>query len=209
MRKLDLRILGGGLLILVGALFLLQEINFIPSAWGIIWATVFGVAGCVFLYVFWTDRNHWWPLIPGLGLLSLGLLILIEEIFPGLEWAGAIFLAGIGFSFWLVYAQNRENWWAVIPGGVLLTLAVVAGIEPYVVGDVGGGIFMIGLGVTFFLVTALPTPQGRTSWALIPGFILLVIGVFLITPLLPLFNYVWPIVLIVIGIFFIIRNFRS
>jgi hypothetical protein len=209
MRKFDLRILWGGLLILAGVMFLLQEINFIPSAWGIIWAFVFGVAGCVFLYAFWTDRKQWWPLIPGLGLLSLGVLLLVDELFPGTEWVGAIFLGGIGISFWLVYALDRENWWAVIPGGVLVTLAVVAGVDSYVVGDTGGGIFMIGLGLTFFLVAVLPTPQGRMNWAFIPGTILLIIGIFLITPLMPLFNYVWPIALIIFGIFFIIRNFRS
>lgn len=209
MKRFDFRILWGGLLILAGLMFLLQQVNLIPDAWGLIWALVFCVAGVVFLMAFWSDRSTWWPLIPGMGLLSLGVLMLVEEFFPGNDWAGAIFLGGIGVSFWIIYLMNRENWWAVIPGGVLVTLATVAGIEPFVGGDVGGGIFMIGLSLTFFLVAVLPTAQGRMNWAFIPGVILLIIGIFLITPLLPLFSYVWPIALILVGGYFILRNFLS
>ena len=209
MKRFDFRILWGGLLILAGAMFLLQQLDLIPSAWDLIWALVFGVAGIVFLLAFWSDRSTWWPLIPGLGLLSLGVLMLVEEIFAGVDWAGAIFLGGIGVSFWIIYFLNRDNWWAIIPGGVLATLAIVAGTEPFVSGDAGGGIFMIGLGLTFFLVALLPTNQGRMRWAFIPGVVLLIIGVFLVTPLLPFVNYVWPIALILVGGYFILRNFRS
>jgi hypothetical protein len=209
MKRFDLRILWGGLLIVAGVLFLLQEMNLIPSAWDIVWALLFGVAGCVFLFAFLTDRTHWWPLIPGIGLLSLAVLMLVEEALPGSDWAGAIFLGGIGISFWLVYALNRENWWAVIPGGVLVTLAFVAGFDSFMVDDVGGGIFMLGLGLTFGLVGLLPTPQGRMNWAFIPAAVLLIIGLFLITPWMPLFSYIWPVALILLGAYFILRNMRS
>jgi hypothetical protein len=209
MKKFDLRILWGGLLILAGCLFLLQEMNLIPSAWDIVWAVLFGVTGCVFLFAFLTDRTHWWPLIPGIGLLSLAVLMLVEEFLPGTDWAGAIFLGGIGISFWVVYALNHENWWAVIPGGVLVTLAFVAGFDSYLGDDVGGGIFMLGLGLTFGLVGLLPTTQGRMNWAFIPAAVLLILGLFLITPLMPLFSYIWPVALILLGAFFIVRNLRS
>ena len=209
MKRFDLRILWGGLLIFAGGLFLLQEMNLIPSAWDLIWAGLFGVGGCVFLYAYWTDRSQWWPLIPGLGLLSLGALILINEILPGADWVGAIFLGGIGLSFWLIYALNRDNWWAVIPGGVLMTLAVVAGVDPFVSGDAGGGIFMLGLSFTFGLVGLLPNRQGKMTWAFIPAGVLFLLGIFLITPLLPLLNFIWPAALILLGVYFILRNLRS
>jgi len=209
MKRFDLRILWGGLLICAGGLFLLQELNWIPSAWDLIWGLMFAVAGCVFLYAFWTNRSHWWPLIPGLGLLSIAVLMVLEELLPGAEWLGAIVLVGIGISFWVIYAINRENWWAVIPGGVLVTLAVVAGIDPYVGDDTGGGIFLLGLGLTFVVLGLLPSPQGRMQWAFIPAVILLIIGFFILSPLLPLLNYIWPIALIILGGYFILRNLRS
>ena len=209
MKRFDLRILWGGLLICAGGLFLLQELNLIPNAWDIVWSVLFGVAGCMFLFAFWTNRTQWWPLIPGLGLLSLGVLMVMEEFLPGADWLGAIFLGGIGLSFWLIYAINRENWWAVIPGGVLFTLAIVAGVDPFVKGDTGGGIFMLGLGLTFGVIGLLPTSQGRMKWAFIPAIILLIIGAFIISPYLPLLNYIWPLALIALGGYFILRNLRS
>lgn len=209
MKRFDLRILWGGLLICAGGLFLLQELNLIPNAWDIVWSVLFGVAGCMFIFAFWTNRTQWWPLIPGLGLLSLGVLMVMEEFLPGADWLGAIFLGGIGLSFWLIYAINRENWWAVIPGGVLFTLAIVAGVDPFVKGDTGGGIFMLGLGLTFGVIGLLPTSQGRMKWAFIPAIILLIIGAFIISPYLPLLNYIWPLALIALGGYFILRNLRS
>jgi len=209
MKRFDRRMLWGGLLILAGVLFFLQELNLIPSAWDLIWAALFAIAGAVFLYAFFTDRSQWWPLIPGLGLLSLGAIIAIEEIFPAVDWAGAILLGGIGISFWVIYFLNRDNWWAIIPGGVLVTLAVVAGLDSVVNSDTGGGIFMLGLGATFGLVGLLPTSQGRMKWAFIPAGVLIIIGVFIMTPLLPLLNYVWPVALILLGGYFILRNMRA
>ena len=209
MKKFDMRILWGALLIAGGALFLLQELNLVTSAWELIMAALFAVAGVVFLVSYWTDRSQWWPLIPGLGLLSLGALILVDSLFPGIPWTGAIFLGGIGAAFWLVYLLNRENWWAVIPGGVLVTLAVVAGVDPFVGGDAGGGIFFLGLGLTFVLVGLLPSSQGPMRWAFIPAAVLLLMGVFLLTPLTPVLNYIWPVALIVLGLYFILRNMRK
>jgi hypothetical protein len=206
MKKFDLRILWGSLLIIGGALILLQELKIIPSAWGIIWALIFGVAGFVFLYAYWQDRSHWWPLIPGLGLISLGALIFLDEYLPGAHWTGAIFLGGIGLAFLWIYILNRENWWAIIPAGVLLTLSLVVILEPYLKGEADGGIFMVGLGSTFLILGLLPTSQGRMKWSFIPAAVLLIIGVVLLSSAAQVFNYIWPVALILLGGYFIVRN---
>jgi hypothetical protein len=209
MKRFDLRILWGFLLICAGGLFLLQEINFIPDAWDFIWGILFVVSGLVFIYIFWTNRQNWWPIIPGIGLLSLGLLIFLDNLLPGADWLGAIFLGGIGISFWLIYAINRENWWAIIPGGVLVSLAIVAGIDPFVGEDIGGGIFLVGLGLTFGLLGILPSTQGGMKWAFIPSLILIVVGFATMSALMTYVNYIWPIALIVLGGYFIFKNLRS
>jgi hypothetical protein len=175
----------------------------------LIWAVVFCVAGLVFLYAFWIDRSQWWPLIPGIALICLGLLMVLEQFFPSSNWIGAIFLGGLGLSFLVIYAFYRENWWAVIPGGILITLAIVAAVDSFVSGDVGGGIFMMGMGLTFALVGFLPTKHGPMKWAFIPGAVLFVIGIFLISPFVPMLKFIWPIVLILVGVYFILRNFGS
>ena len=209
MKRFDHRILWGALLILAGSLFMLQNLKIIPSAWGVIWGLFFGLAGGVFLYAFMTDRTQWWPVIPGITLLGLMALVLAAQFFPDFEniWGGGIFLGGIGLSFWIVYLVNREAWWAIIPAGVLTTLATVAILDPFIAD--AGWIFLIGLGLTFVLVGLLPTSQGRMTWAFIPAGILLLLGLFTATPLYPLINYIWPVALILLGGYFIVRNFRA
>ena len=209
LKKFDFRIIWGGLLIFAGGLFLIQEIGLIPNAWGLIWAALFGAMGVVFLLSYFSDRSQWWPLIPGFVLLSLGFLILFDTLFPGNSWTGAVFLGGIGLAFWFIYLLNMDNWWAMIPGGVMMTLAVVAGIDPYVKGDLSGGIFMLGTGLTFVFVGLIPTPHGRMSWAFIPALVLLLIGIFLVIPTLSILKYVWPVLLIIVGGYFMVRNLRA
>ncbi len=209
MRRFDQRILWGALLIFAGILFMLQNLNLISSAWGVVWGLIFGIAGGVFLYVFFSDRSQWWTVIPGITLMGLMVLIFAEQFFPNFEniWGGGIFLGGIALSFWVVYLVNREAWWAIIPAGVLTTLATVAILDSFI-GD-AGWIFLIGLGLTFVLVGVLPTSQGQMTWAFIPGGILLLLGLFTATPLYSVINYIWPVALILLGGYFIVRNFRN
>ncbi len=209
MKLFDHRILWGGLLILAGGLFMLQNLNIIPSAWGVIWGLFFGIAGAVFLYAFVSDRSQWWTVIPGVTLLGLMVLVLADQFFPSFEnlWGGGIFLGGIGLSFWVVYLINREAWWAIIPAGVLTTLAAVATLDEFI--DDAGWLFFLGLSLTFALVGVLPTSQGRMTWAFIPAGVLLILGLFTAEPLYPLINYIWPVALIILGGYFILRNIRS
>lgn len=201
----NLNALWGLLLIGLGILYLLQNFGVLDGL-EFIWPVLFVVAGVAFLFVFFTNRAHWWALIPGFTLLGLaataGSQLLLSE-FPG-EWSGAIFLGAIGLSFWAVYLARRENWWAIIPGGVLLTLATVTGVSDIMAEMGTGSVFFLGLAVTFALVF-LAT---HMRWALIPAAALAVMGVLLIIGLENLINFIWPIALILAGLFLIIRVLR-
>jgi hypothetical protein len=89
----------------------------------------------------------------------------------------------------------------------LLTLGVVSSLED-VSGFETGGLFFIGLGLTFMLVAVLPGGRGR-SWALIPGTILLVFGALLGTTYGGITDYLWPAVLIALGGYFVLRFFTN
>ena len=67
----------------------------------------------------------------------------------------------------------------------------------------------MGLALTFLLVALLAKPKENFWWAYIPASVLFVLGVFLIGPLQSIFNYVWPVALILIGGILLIRNFRK
>lgn len=161
MSRIQARVALGVLLIIAGLFFLLQSLGIIALSVSVL-SAVFAVAGLVFLSVFVSDRQNWWTAIPGFTLLGLAALLVLAE--SGEESAGSLgaatFLGSIALSFWLTYLTNREQWWAVIPGGAILSVAAVVGLSPIWEGSVLGGVLMLGLGLTFMLLAFLPIPGG-------------------------------------------------
>lgn len=205
MRRINPRLLIGILLVLGGLLSLLDVQGIIPNAGDIFWGLVFGVAGLAFLFLMFNEPKNWWAAFPGFTLLGLSVSSFLPESFNAYE--GLVFFAGISLAFWWIYFTDRQQWWAIIPGGVLLTLGIVSALED-VTGRETGGSFFVGLGLTFILVAALPGGASRW-WAWIPGTILLLFGALLGTPFSGATEYFWPVVLILLGGFFVIRFFRN
>ncbi len=197
----------GALLIVLGLLFLLQNFGLFGGLENIIWLVLFGAGGLAFLWVFFSNREQWWAIIPGFTLLGLAFLIGFGEYMGA--WGGALFLGAIGLSFWVIYLLRRDFWWAIIPGGALVTLALVAGLSDIVQDDDGmaiGGILFLGFALTFLLVYLAPTSQGRMKWALIPAGILGVMGVLFLLSLGGFINYALAIGLILVGGFLVART---
>jgi isoprenylcysteine carboxyl methyltransferase (ICMT) family protein YpbQ len=209
MKFFESRLLWGGLLILAGAVFLLQNLGILKLG-DLFWVVIFGLAGIFFLSLYIQNRVNWWALIPGITLLSLGLLVLLNWVVPSLGefWGGSIVLGGVGISFVLVYLLERTNWWAVIPGGVLLTLALVAAFDGLSTGLGTAGIFFLGVGLTFAIVALLPNRQGEMRWAWIPAAILLAAGLLFLVSSEEYLGYLWPAALIVLGGILIVRALR-
>jgi hypothetical protein len=211
MNQSAIRIVGGALLIVVGILALLQGLGVLTNIASLLWAFVFGIGGALFLYIFLTSRSNWWAVIPGFVLLSIGALIALERLFPAMSggWGGALVMGGIGLAFWVVYFLKREHWWAIIPGGVMLTIALVTGLSSALEGIDTGGVFFLGLGLTFGLLAFAPSPEGRMRWALIPAAVLLVMGLVIMAAAVEILNYLWPVALILVGVYLIFRVARS
>lgn len=207
MGRFEVRVVGGILLIAAGILVLLQNLGILGGGLALLWALLFGAGGAVFLYVFLTDRaGWWWAVIPGFALLSIGAIIALDRLAPriGGNWDGVLVLGSIALAFWVIYLTNRENWWAVIPGGVLLTTALITGLSAFA-GIETGGVFLMGLGLTFGLLSLIRTPEGRMKWALIPAAVLLIIGMLVTAATVSLLNYLWPVALILVGLYVIAR----
>jgi hypothetical protein len=210
MKRIDFRILIGAILISAGVLFFLQTLNILSNVWSIIWIIIFFAGSGIFFYLYLTDRRQWWAIIPATTFLGLAGTIIMDTFFPDkLNLGGILLLGGIGFGFFVIYLTNRDFWWAIIPGGVLVTLGVITISEEVIADDSGGGIFFIGLAITFTLVGLLAKPRENFWWAFIPASVLFILGVFLIGPLQSIFNYLWPIALILIGGILLIRNLRN
>ncbi len=207
MKITNWRVLGGGLLILVGLLTLLETLNIFPFT-GVLWGVLMGAAGLAFLVYLIGNRSQWWAVIPGVVLVSLSTLILLDTLFPNVngDVGGIIFLGGIGLAFWFVYVMNTKRWWAIIPAGVLTTLAGTVFFDEFTRLD-GGILFLFGLALTFALVALLPGLPGNQRWPWIPAGILFVISVLTLFTTLNWTSFFWAILLIVAGLFLIFRNF--
>ena len=207
-RWLGSRILWGGLLILGGVLFLLQNLKVITFG-GLFWAVLFVLVGVFFIGLFFQGRAQWWALIPGCTMLGVGAAIGLDVLSKGALSAlsGAIILGSIGLAFLFIYLVERAHWWALIPAGTMVTLAVVAFISEALPTFDPGGVFFVGLGLTFGLVAILPTAQGRLRWAWIPAGVLCVIGLVVLAATANIVNYVWPVVLIAGGGYLVARAF--
>lgn len=207
MKKLQMSSVLGLLMIGAGILFLFQSLGYLKGATGLFWALVFAVAGGVFLYVFFTNREQWWAIIPGLTLIGLGGLIALDTYAP--RWGDplgvVLFLGFIGLSFWGIYLNQREHWWAIIPGGVLMTIAAFIAVETFIPGEGVVGIFFLGLGLTFVLVAYLPKPEGQMQWALIPAGILLLMGAIFLATAISAWKFIGPGLLVLIGAYLIVR----
>lgn len=170
MKRFDPRIVLGFLLLVGGGLALAQAMGFLKDASDIFWGGLFLAVGLIFLTLLF--GGHWWSAIPGFTLVGLGALILLPESLN--DFGGAVFLGGIGLSFWVVYFTSRvERWWALIPAGVMTALAVMIVVAQRFE-NIGGAVFLGGIGLSFFAVYL----SGRAErwWALIPGGVLITLA---------------------------------
>ena len=210
-KRFEASVAWGVLLVAGGVLFLLQNLGILGGGLALVWALLFAAAGVVFLSVFLNDRANWWAVIPGCVLLSLGILIGLDELAPRISGlvGGALVLGSIGLSFLIIYFTNREYWWAIIPGGVMLTLAIVTIVDSAAQDLEVGGILFLGLGATFGILSLAPHPQGRMKWPLVPAAVLLLLGVLLTAASASVLNYIWPIALVLSGLYLIYRSLTS
>lgn len=199
----------GGILILIGLIFLLEYFGLVGFT-ALLWALVTGLGGIIFLSIFLTERQNWWAIIPAGTLLSVALLVTLDYLIPQSlgEFGGSIVLWGIGLSFVLVYLFERENWWAIIPAGVLISIGLVVGFSSMLPGELTAGFFFLGLGATFAILASVPTPDGKMRWAWIPAVVMLIMGLALLVIAEAVFRIIGAMGLIVLGGYLIYRTLR-
>jgi hypothetical protein len=204
---LESRLVWGVLLIVGGVLFLLENLGVLPWG-GLFWALMLALGSAFFLSIGIQDRSNWWAFIPGMTLLGVAGVVFLGEVAPRLgdRFGGSLVLGGIGLGFLLVYLADRRQWWAMIPFGVMATLAAFTGLEALIPGFDSPGIFFLGLGLTFALVAILPNEEGEMRWAWIPAGILLLAGVIVTAFTGDLLAYLWPVALIGVGLFLVART---
>jgi hypothetical protein len=152
-------ITAGIALMAAGVLLLLDLLGILDSA-ALVWPLIFAAAGTAFAVLFVRSRDNWWAAIPGSVFLGLAAVILVTQLWPGpaAYWAGAFLFLFMGAGFGAVYARERSNWWALIPCGVMLTLALVVALPPGWEGMPVAAVLFLGLAATFAVLALVPVP---------------------------------------------------
>jgi signal transduction histidine kinase len=117
-------------------------------------------------------------IIWGVALIALGAFFLAQQygLFGPLQlpfWAFAFGLLGLIFLF--TFITDRRQWWALIPGFILLGVALIIVNEQneFMPTQQAGALFLFSIGLPFLLIYLL---DRRMWWALIPGGVLSVLA---------------------------------
>lgn len=211
MRRGTIRIVLGVLVLAAGVLLLIEAVLRDPVP-GLLWTGLLAAGSAAFWYACFAQRSWWWAAIPAGALLGAAIAP-VMELDPGGagQWTEVPFLAALSAGFWVVYLRSHRRWWALLPGGVLLTLAVVSGVTDAVGGQATGVILLLGLAVTFMLVAVLPSGGSRHWWAWIVAAALAALALVVLlqtAEVLVVIDYVWPIAVIGAGAYLLWTAWR-
>ncbi|HEX7001896.1 MAG TPA: hypothetical protein VF164_09390 [Trueperaceae bacterium] len=158
----------GPLLIGVGVLFLVDRLAVAIGIRGILWVLLFGLAAAAFMWLYASDRRHWWALLPGFGFVALAAAVMAGA------WGGALLFGLAGAICIALYLRRGGGRWLLLAGGGLATLAVMglfAGVFP--AAD-SGWVLFFGLAATLFLLHR--RSGGRSAWSLYLAIALAALG---------------------------------
>ena len=215
MQKNNSRIWLGAGLIIVGLLILMDQFRWIYFRDEYVVATAFSLIGLALLTGYGREKVVW-KLIVGLGLLFIGSMIFLESSrILSDDYTGMLVLWMLAAAFLAVYLRDRKHWWAVIPGGILLTIGATVGLEAtfWRMGHYSGSLFFLGVALTFGFLYFIRSEQNRLSWAIWPaGGAMLICVLTLLDQwfyYIHFEDYIAPAALILIGLYLIGRNFSS
>jgi hypothetical protein len=92
-------------------------------------AQLFGGLALAFGSIYLAGRaERWWAILPGGFMLVLAFVVGVSSWVTSTEILAAVLFVGLGLVFFLLYLldQRRRQWWALIPGSVLLVFGLLA-----------------------------------------------------------------------------------
>ena len=173
---------------------------------GVMFLLMFSLA---FLVVYLINHTRTWALLVAYIFGVLSLAPMLAAIGDTAGYFGSILMFAIALPFFIVYFRTPDNWWAIIPAGVLSVVGVVVGLAiAGVINDTtSGGIvnafLMAGLAATFSVIWL----RHHRDWAKI---VTIVLGILAVASVF-FFGYYeifWPVAFICGGIYLLYLAFR-
>jgi len=173
---------------------------------GVIFLLMFAIA---FLVVYLINHTRIWALLVAYIFGVLSLAPMLAAIGDTAGYFGSILMFAIALPFFIVYFRTPDNWWAIIPAGVLSVVGVVVGLAiAGVINDTTSGgyvnaFLMAGLAATFSVIWL----RHHRGWAKI---VTIVLGILAAASVF-FFGYYeifWPVAFICGGIYLLYLAFR-
>ena len=199
----------GVLLIGAGLLVLAEQMGYTSMFSAQVWMIVFAGIGLLgFVSYALSGWQQWGWLFPAGVFSGLAVIIALAEANVNSAAVGSPLFFGLLIPFAAAYLIDRSrNWWALIPGGVMLFLALTTLLVDSAGGEWIGAMFLLLIGLTFLFVYL----NNRTrTWALIVAY---VFGVLSVAPMLAAFGemaaYFGAVFLFAVALPFFVLYFRS
>jgi hypothetical protein len=196
-------LIGGGILALAGQLGYIEHLS--PTLWIFVFAAISLLGLVSYAMTGWTQ---WGWLFPTGVFGGLAVIIVLATNHVDSAAVGSPLFFGLLLPFAAAYLTDRtRNWWALIPGGVMLFLALTTLLIDTVGGEWIGAMVLLLIGLVFLAVYL--NNQSRI-WALIVAY---VFGVLSLAPMLAAFDemaaYFGSVFLFAVALPFFILYFRS
>lgn len=168
-------LLWGILLIGAGALALAEQMGALQRFPHQVWAWAFALISLLgFVSYGLSGWKQWGWLFPA-GVFG-GLAVMVGLLTANID-SPAVALSlfvGLLIPFVAAYLTDRSrNWWALIPGGVMLFLALTTLLVDSAGGEWVGSLFLFMIALSFFMVY---TSNRTRTWALLVAYITAVLG---------------------------------
>ena len=152
-------------------------------------------------------RDQW---VGGAVLIAIGVALLLGQL---VGETGQFVLLGIGIVLLMLFAVSR-NPGTLIGGGIVTGLGTGVLVAANTSGDVAGAAVLFGLGFGFvgvWLVGTLMRVEETRIWPLIPGAILVAVGIVVLagSEAAKTFELLWPLLLIGLGVVVIVAALRG
>jgi hypothetical protein len=152
-------------------------------------------------------RDQW---VGGAVLIAIGAALLLGQV---VGETGQFILLGIGIVLLILFAVSR-NPGTLIGGGIVTGLGVGVLVAANTEGDIAGAAVLFGLGFGFlgvWLIGTLMKIKETSLWPLIPGGILVAVGVIVLAGAEGAQNLelLWPVLLIGLGVIVLVAALRK
>jgi hypothetical protein len=165
--------------------------------------------GISFLFVYLNNRTRTWALLVAYILCVLSIAPAMASGGETAAYYGPVFLLAVALPFFIIYFRSSENWWAVIPAGVMTVIAVIAAlaIAGWIRNENQGGyanaLLMGGLAVTFAVVWL----RHAKAWAKVVTIVLA--GLAAASVLFASYTEIfWPLAIILVGAYMLLTALR-